>query len=538
MRKNLTQKTILIFAVLIVFIFGIFGIPKGVSGTALKDAILQRINLGLDLKGGTHLILQVMVEEAVNAATTNDAAHIQTDLQQNGITVGSVIPDSSHPETIVISGAPADRSGDIRSVLNQRYSNQYDIASGLNNTFTLTMKPSAVADLKKRTVEQAIEVIRTRVDSLGVSEPVIQEYNLGSDQILVELPGVDDFARVKDVIQSTARLELHLVQGGPWPDEQAALQALGGSVPYDSLLLQTAPGATSPNSGVQYYQIKRAAEVAGTDIRDAQASHNQNTNEPEVVFYLTAAAGNHFADFTTANKGKPLCVALDNKIYEVANIRDTIRDTGTISGGAMSEQQAKDLSMLLRTGALPASIHYLQESTVGPSLGADSIRHGVLASIVGMLAVMIFMLIYYRGAGINADLALILNLVILLGFMGYTGSVLTLPGIAGVILTIGMGVDSNVLIFERIREELHAGKSPAAAVDQGFAHAWTTIVDTHVTTIVSAAILFIFGTGPVRGFAVTLTFGLLANLFTAVFVSRVIFDAHLNKRLRGEPISI
>ncbi|HLH35259.1 MAG TPA: protein translocase subunit SecD [Alloacidobacterium sp.] len=538
MRKNLTQKTILIFAVLIVFIFGIFGIPKGVSGTALKDAILQRINLGLDLKGGTHLILQVMVEEAVNAATTNDAAHIQTDLQQNGITVGSVIPDSSHPETIVISGAPADRSGDIRSVLNQRYSNQYDIASGLNNTFTLTMKPSAVADLKKRTVEQAIEVIRTRVDSLGVSEPVIQEYNLGSDQILVELPGVDDFARVKDVIQSTARLELHLVQGGPWPDEQAALQALGGSVPYDSLLLQTAPGATSPNSGVQYYQIKRAAEVAGTDIRDAQASHNQNTNEPEVVFYLTAAAGNHFADFTTANKGKPLCVVLDNKIYEVANIRDTIRDTGTISGGAMSEQQAKDLSMLLRTGALPASIHYLQESTVGPSLGADSIRHGVLASIVGMLAVMIFMLIYYRGAGINADLALILNLVILLGFMGYTGSVLTLPGIAGVILTIGMGVDSNVLIFERIREELHAGKSPAAAVDQGFAHAWTTIVDTHVTTIVSAAILFIFGTGPVRGFAVTLTFGLLANLFTAVFVSRVIFDAHLNKRLRGEPISI
>jgi preprotein translocase subunit SecD len=316
------------------------------------------------------------------------------------------------------------------------------------------------------------------------------------------------------------------------------LQALGGSVPYDSLLLQTAPGATSPNSGVQYYQIKRAAEVAGTDIRDAQASHNQNTNEPEVVFYLTAAAGNHFADFTTANKGKPLCVVLDNKIYEVANIRDTIRDTGTISGGAMSEQQAKDLSMLLRTGALPASIHYLQESTVGPSLGADSIRHGVLASIVGMLAVMIFMLIYYRGAGINADLALILNLVILLGFMGYTGSVLTLPGIAGVILTIGMGVDSNVLIFERIREELHAGKSPAAAVDQGFAHAWTTIVDTHVTTIVSAAILFIFGTGPVRGFAVTLTFGLLANLFTAVFVSRVIFDAHLNKRLRGEPISI
>ncbi|QNI31494.1 protein translocase subunit SecD [Alloacidobacterium dinghuense] len=538
MRKNLTQKTILIFAVLIVFVFGIFGIPKGVSGTALKDALLKRINLGLDLKGGTHLILQVMVDEAVSFTTTNDAAHIQTELQQNGITVGSVIPDTAHPETILISGAPADRAGDIRSVLNQRYGNQYDISSGANNTFTLTMKPSAVADLKKNTMEHSIEVIRQRVDSLGVSEPVIQEYNLGSDQILVELPGVDDPGRVKDVIQSTARLEIHEVQGGPWPDDQAALQALGGTVPYDSLLLHTAPGASAQGSGNQVYQIKRAAEVAGTDIRDAQASRNQNTNEPEVVFYLTTAAGNHFAEFTGANKGKSLCIVLDNKIQEVATIHDQIRDQGTISGGGIQEQQAKDLSMLLRTGALPASIHYLQESTVGPSLGADSIRQGVLASIVGMLAVMIFMLIYYRGAGINADLALFLNLVILLGFMGFTGSVLTLPGIAGVILTIGMGVDSNVLIFERIREELRAGKSPAAAVDQGFGHAWTTIIDTHVTTIVSAAILFIFGTGPVRGFAVTLTFGLLANLFTAVFVSRVIFDSHLNKKQRGEALSI
>jgi preprotein translocase subunit SecD len=538
MRKNLTQKTILIFAVLIVFIFGIFGIPKGVSGTALKQSILDRIHLGLDLKGGTHLILQVMTDEAVNFAATNDAAHIQTDLQQNGITVGSVVPDSAHPETIVIAGAPADRAGDIRTVLSQHYGNQYDISSGANNTFTLAMKPSAIADLKKSTMDHSIEVIRQRVDSLGVSEPVIQEYNLGSDQILVELPGVDDPARVKDVIQSTARLEIHEVQGGPWPDEQAALQALGATVPYDSILLHTAPGASAPGSGNQVYQIKRAAEVAGTDIRDAQANRNQNTNEPEVVFYLTTAAGNHFADFTAANKGKSLCIVLDNKIQEVATIRDQIRDTGTISGGGINEQQAKDLSMLLRTGALPASIHYLQESTVGPSLGADSIRQGVLASVVGMLAVMIFMLIYYRGSGINADLALFLNLVILLGFMGYTGSVLTLPGIAGVILTIGMGVDSNVLIFERIREELRAGKSPAAAVDQGFGHAWTTIIDTHVTTIVSAAILFIFGTGPVRGFAVTLTFGLLANLFTAVFVSRVIFDSHLNKKQRGEALSI
>jgi preprotein translocase subunit SecD len=315
------------------------------------------------------------------------------------------------------------------------------------------------------------------------------------------------------------------------------MQQMGGSVPIDSILVPTAPGVAR-SGGVEYYQLKRSAEVGGTDLRSARVSQNQNTNEPEVDFYLTTAAGDRFATFTGANKGKYLAVVLDNKIQEVASIRDQIRDQGNISGGSMTNQQANDLAMLLNTGSLPASLHYLQESTVGPSLGADSIHQGVMASIVGMLAVMVFMLIYYRGAGINADLALFLNLVILLGFMGYSHSVLTLPGIAGVILTIGMGVDSNVLIFERIREELRAGKSQSAAVDQGFAHAWTTIIDTHVTTIVSAAILFVFGTGPVRGFAVTLSFGLLANLFTAVFVSRVIFEANLNRKQRGEALSI
>jgi preprotein translocase subunit SecD len=538
MRKNLNTKIIVILAALAVCVFGITGIPHGISPTALKNALVSRINLGLDLRGGTHLVLQVHVEEAVGATTDSDAAHIQTEVQQAGITAASVTRDPAHPEVILVQGAPPDRVGDIRTILENRYSTQYEIASTSGSSWTLTMKAQAVKDLEQRTLEQAIETIRTRIDSLGVSEPVIQEYNLGSNQILVELPGVDDLARVHDIIQSTARLEIHEVQGGPWPDEASALQALGGTLPYDSVLLHEPAGTAGPNSPDQVYQVKRVPEVSGTDIRDAQTGRNPNTNEAQVVFYLTHAAGDHFADFTGANKGKSLGIVLDNKLREVATIRDQIRDTGTISGGSMGEQQAKDLSMLLRTGALPASISYLQESTIGPSLGADSIRQGVMASVIGMLVVMIFMLVYYRGAGINADLALFLNLVILLGFMGYSGSTLTLPGIAGVILTIGMGVDSNVLIFERIREELHAGKSPAAAVDQGFAHAWTTIIDTHVTTIVSAAILFIFGTGPVRGFAVTLTIGLLANLFTAVFVSRVIFDANLNRKQRGEALSI
>jgi preprotein translocase subunit SecD len=271
-------------------------------------------------------------------------------------------------------------------------------------------------------------------------------------------------------------------------------------------------------------------------LRDARSGTDQN-GRPNVQFQLTTEGGRRFYNFTSAHVGDSLAVVLDNRVQEVASIKEPIRDSGEITG-RFTMQQTKDLSMILRSGALPASIRYLEERTVGPSLGIDSIRAGVRAAVVGMLAVMIFMLIYYRGAGINADLALVLNLVILLGFLGFSGATLTLPGIAGVILTVGMGVDSNVLIFERIREELRAGKTPASAVDQGFARAWVTIVDTHVTTVVSAAILFVFGTGPVRGFAVTLVFGLLANLFTAVFVSRVIFDWILSRKQRGEALSI
>src|SRR5277367_1051152 len=537
MRKNLSTKIIVIIAAIAICVFGIFWKPDAGRPTSLKQAFTPNINLGLDLRGGTHLVLQVHVEEAISATTDSDASRIQSQLQQSGITVGSVVRDPLHPQVIQIQGSPADRVGDIRTTLDNSYSSQYDISSTSGTAFTLTMKPSAITDLEERTLEQAKEVINTRINSLGVTEPVIQEYNLGSNQLLVELPGVDDLARVHDIIQSTARLEIHEVQGGPWPDEATALQSLG-TLPYDSVLLHETAGTASPNSPDEVYQIKKAPEVGGTDIRDAQTGRNPNTNEPQVVFYLTHAAGDHFAEFTGANKGKSLAVVLDNKIREVATIRDQIRDTGTISGGSMGEEQAKDLSMLLRTGALPASISYLQESTIGPSLGADSIRQGVMASVVGMLVVMVFMLVYYRGSGINADLALFLNLVILLGFMGFSKATLTLPGIAGVILTIGMGVDSNVLIFERIREELRAGKAPSAAVDQGFAHAWVTIVDTHVTTIVSAIILFLFGTGPVKGFAVTLSFGLFANQFTAVFVSRHIFDTILKRKQRGEALSI
>jgi preprotein translocase subunit SecD len=539
MNKNLTWKLGLIVGILLIFLFGIFGLPQSFSGQGLLASLQNRIHLGLDLKGGTHLILQVQVNDAVNVDSDNAIERLKQDLRTHKINYAEISkPDPvSNPDKIVIKGVGPEASSDLRAIVNDRLP-EYNLASGAENTWTVSMKPQALTELKDHAVQQAIETIRNRIDSLGVSEPTIQEHGLGQYQILVQLPGIDDPARVKDIMQSTAMLEIRQSLGGPYPSEQAALQEHGGVLPPDAVLLQgKSRSSDAADSAPVWYLISRSSAVTGRDLRDAQPSRNSDTAQPSVNFTLTGEGGRRFAAFTGAHVGDNLAVVLDNKVQEVAVIKSQISDSGNIEGG-FTEQSAKDLSMILRSGALPAGIKYLEERTVGPSLGTDSIRAGVEAAVIGMLAVLIFMLVYYRGAGINADVALILNLVILLGFLGYSGATLTLPGIAGVILTVGMGVDSNVLIFERIREELRNGKTAPSAVEQGFKHAWVTIVDTHVTTIVSAFILFIFGTGPVRGFAVTLTFGLLANLFTAVFVSRMIFDWILSRKQRGEALSI
>ena len=544
MKKNLKGRVVLIVAVLLVCLFGIIGIPSGFSGKAIKDSLTSRIHLGLDLKGGAHLILAVQVKEAINAETDNVVQSVQQDLKKANVGFSRVYkPDplktdgTGRPEVITIDGTPAASSSIARTTLENKYSNEFDVSSA-NGSWTLTMKPNSEQDLERRTVTQAIETIRDRVDSLGVSEPVIQEYNLGQNQILVELPGISDLDKVKSIIQSTARLEIHPVVGAqPFPSEQAALQSLGGTLPPDDEILPFSGNIGGGDAGDRYYVLQRMAVVAGSEFRSADPGTNQDTGQLTVEFTLTNEAGDKFYDYTKANVHNSMAVVMGGTVREVATINDAIRDRGRIEGG-FTKEEVDTLSKLLRTGALPASLNEIETRTVGASLGADSIHEGVTAAIVGMLVVMAFMLVYYKGSGINADLALIFNLVILLGFMGGVGATLTLPGIAGVILTIGMGVDSNVLIFERIREEVRAGKAASAAVDQGFAHAWITIVDTHVTTIVSAAILFMFGTGPVKGFATTLTFGLLANLFTAVFVSRTIFDGHLNKMKAGELVSI
>ena len=543
MKKNLRQKLLIIIGVLLVFLYGAFfgmDVPKFGAGEPLLTQLTQHIHLGLDLRGGVHLILQVVVSEAVGDETDSAMGRIQQDLKAAHLTYSQISkPDPKNkPESISIEGTDPTQSSTLRSLLDSKYSNEYDVNGGSNeNSYTLTMKPTVETALEQKTDQQAIEVIRDRVDTLGVSEPEIAPYGLGENQILVELPGISDLDRVKAIIQSTARLEIHPVVGGPFPDEQAALASVGGALPPDEEMVHGSGALATGSDADSVYVLQRVPVVAGSDFRSADPGTDSNTGQRTVHFTLTNEAGDRFWTYTSTNVGHSMAVVMGDRVKEVANIESAIRDSGEIRG-SFSEEEVEVLSKMLSSGALPASLNYLEDRTVGASLGADSIRQGVTAAVVGVLLVMAFMLVYYKGSGINADLALFLNLVILLGFMGFTGATLTLPGIAGVILTIGMGVDSNVLIFERIREEVRAGKAPSAAVDQGFAHAWTTILDTHVTTIVSAAILFLFGSGPVKGFAVTLTFGLAANLFTAVYVSRVIFDAHVNKLKAGELVSI
>ncbi len=542
MGKNLATKLGIIIALLLFFIYGILGphTPGSSFKESPKEALAHNINLGLDLKGGTHLVLQVHVIEAVAAATDRDVQRIETALQGAGITGATVTkPDATgQPGTIVLSGVTPANSAQVTSLLETTDYANYDVARQPDGTIKVSLKQAAVNDIETRALDTSIEVIRDRIDALGTKEPLIQKYGLGDNEILVEVPGQDDPGKVDQAIHSASKLAVYQVLKGPWTNDQEALQALNGQIPPDGVLVHGNPTAGSPDL---VYLLKRESEVEGTDFRDAQPGTDIN-GRPNIKFTLTTEAGNRFYQFTSAHvEGGPdaaaMAIVMGNRVRSVANIQSAIRDQGEITG-SFTEDEVKALSLMLRTGSLPASITSLETRTVGPSLGALSIKQGTEAAIAGMLAVMVFMLVYYKGSGVNADLALVLNLIFLLGFMGWSGSVLTLPGIAGVILTVGMGVDTNVLIFERIREELRAGKTTAAAVKEGFKHALQTIIDTHVTTIVSAVILYFAGSGPVRGFAVTLIVGLLANLVTAVFVSRMIFDWHLQDRPKTEALSI
>jgi preprotein translocase subunit SecD len=539
MAKNIKARTVVILVVIVACIIGVIGFPKSMSD--LKRNWDHNIRLGLDLKGGSYLVLQVQVQDAVKAEADQIMDRLKDDLKKQNISWTSMDrndpqrPEDADSIAITIKGVMSSQTSAFRNLISERNSDWVLTADNATD-YTLRMKPSDLVALKKDTVDREIQTISNRINQLGLTEPSVQQYNQAGDQyqILVQLPGVDDPARVRELIQTTAVLEITGVKDGPFASRDAALAQHGGVLPLNTKLVRALPRAGS--QGEEWYLVDKNPVIRGTEMRNARAGQDE-FRKWETDFTLSQDAGRRFGTYTEKNIGNRLAVVMDNNIVSVATIQSRIEDSGRITGLG-SEDEAVDLSRYLRSGNLPAGIVYGQESSVGPSLGADSIHEGFLAGIAGVLAVIVVMLLYYKRSGINAVLALVLNTVVLLAAISYFQAVLTLPGIAGIILTIGMAVDSNVLIFERIREELRAGKSVVSAVEAGFGKAWWTIVDTHVTTIVSCAFLFLFGEGPVRGFAVTLTIGLAANVFTAVFVSRTIFMYELSGHRRMQELSI
>jgi preprotein translocase subunit SecD len=542
MNSQLKWKFAFIGAVLLICIYVIIGRPEiPTSATKLKDNLSHNIQLGLDLKGGSHLVLQVQLEEAIGHRCDSAVDGLNKDLHDKNIGVSEIRRvDDTH---ILIRGVDPSASSNFRDLVNSQFTDwSASPAAGEVNGYLLTMKPSVVDDIRKAAMDQSLEVISRRINEIGLNEPTIAFTGHGDGEILVQLPGEGDPTRAKSVISAGGQLELTLVLSPQtYPSEAAALAANGGVLPVGAMILPGRLDSTTadPNQQV-YYILSRNAAVTGEDLSDtAPQPSTKNPGNYDVSFHLTNSAAARFGPFTESNVGHQMAIVLDNKVYSAPVINSRIEDSGVIEGN-FSQDSAQDLARVLRAGALPASIKYLEERTVGPSLGADSIREGVRASIGSIIVVMIFLVFYYRLSGVNAVVALLFNLIILLAFLAVVpGAVLTLPGIAGLILTIGMGVDSNVLVFERIREELRNGKLPAPAVDTGFDRAFLTIIDTHVTTIVSAVFLFLFGAGtPVRGFAITLVIGLLANVFTSIYVSRAIFDYHLSHMDRESQLSI
>ena len=545
MNPNLKWKAVFILVVILICIYAIIGLPTFPTSFAqVKDNFAHQIKLGLDLQGGTHLILQVQVQEAIAQETDQAVERLTTQMRAKNIPYEEVRRvDDTH---ILVRNVASDQSSTFRDLVIEQFNSRWEMAPapGDPSGYLLTLRPSAIAQIQEITMTQSVETIDRRINALGLTEPTIQPRGgRNANEILVQLPGEGDPSRAKQVIQAGGQLELKLLEDPiPYPSESAALAAHNGVLPPNTEIVQEDPAgrahSAAPQTAENWYILNRTAAVTGRDLRSA--TETRNTNNPtqyQVNFTLSTEAGRRFGQFTEQNMHRQMAIVLQHKVYSAPTINGRIEDSGLIEGN-FSQESAHDLALVLRAGALPASIKYLEERTVGPSLGADSIRHGVQASVLSLVVVMIFMVFYYRLSGVNAVLALILNLVILLAALAMFGAVLTLPGIAGVILTIGMGVDSNVLVFERIREEMRNGKSSAVAVESGFDKAFLTIIDTHVTTIVSAVFLFVFGTGPIRGFAITLTVGLLANVFTAIFVSKTIFGYHLSKMERQAQVSI
>ncbi|MDR3719896.1 MAG: protein translocase subunit SecD [Bryobacteraceae bacterium] len=525
MSKVPKWKAIVIIATVLICLYGMIGLPK--SKQELAANWNHNIRLGLDLRGGSLLVLQIQLQDAFKADATASIERMKELMSKNSIAGEPMmgyepksLQDADRVE-VLIKGVPADSAKNFRSIVGEEFGAWVLTPVGPSD-YRMTMKPTEAGNLKKETLARSISTIENRINSLGLSEATVQErQGSGADaEILVSLPGTDDPDRIKSILKTAALLELYEVKSGPFKSEVEALASFNGVKPLGTKLMPSMKHADAQDAG--WFVVTSTPVITGRDLRDARASQDE-VGKAETNFVISQDAKGRFGRFTEANIGNRLAIALDGQIKMAPRINARIEDNGVIEGVG-TQQDAQDLAIMLRSGSLPAGVKYLQESTVGPSLGADSIRSGLMSGLVGLIAVIFIMLVYYARSGINATVALLLNAIILIGVLAYVGAVLTLPGIAGIILLIGMAVDSNVLIFERIREELRAGKVLFAAIDAGFGKAFLTIIDTHVTTVVSCAFLFMFGTPAVRGFAVTLVIGLVANLFTSVFVSRYMFD--------------
>jgi preprotein translocase subunit SecD len=526
MIKNIRWKVITILVVFVVFFAsGVYPLlAQRFNLPAPGWLLAKQLRLGLDLQGGVHLVMRVHTGDALRIFTTTTSEQLRESLRSASVNVASIALDSE--QSFRVEGVSGDRDAEFRRIADEQVSESYDRSAGANGTYTFRMKRDVEADMREQTVVQGLETIDRRVNELGVAEPNISRYGQSNDQIMVQLPGVSDVARAKEIIQNTAFLELKLVESGPAPTREALLQGHGGTLPENLEVVSGAVG--SAGGGTEFFLVRKVAAVTGADLRGASPTIDEN-NRPAVRFLLTGEGARKFGRVTGENIGRLLAIILDGRVESAPRIDGRITDEGRITGSFTSEE-VNDLALVLRSGALPASMSYLEEQIVGPSLGAASVRAGVIASLMGLAFVIVFMLVYYRRSGINAIVALTFNLVILIGLMAYLGAAMTLPGIAGFILTMGMGVDSNVLIFERIKEELAAQRGARAAINSSFSRVFLTLFDTHVTSLIAAAFLFQFGTGPIRGFAMTLTIGLLTNLFTSIFVSKTLFELALNRR--------
>jgi len=532
MNLDLRWRLLLIFALLVVCVWAIY--PPA-----------EKIHLGLDLKGGIHMVMRVKTDDAVKAELDLSQERIRSALGEKGLAPQKTSSDGV--DALVLEGVDSSRIGEVRDLLARQFP-QYQVSSPGPGRLRLQLKAQEENAIRDSAVRQALETIRTRVDKFGVAEPTIQRQGTGAhaDRVLIQLPGVEDPERVKDLIGSPAFLEWKLVKIPPGvvaeqfrpPDSPEVLTRMfGGKLPDDVEILPQEVITQDGKTALLYWPVTKSSPITGNDLKNSRREQDRFGN-PAVGFTLSADAGRRFQDLTRKYQGQQLAIVLDKKLISAPRINAVIADQGIIEGSNFTLESSEDMALKLRSGALPAGMEILEERTVGPSLGADSIRQGVVATLIGSIIIVLFMLVYYRAAGVNAGLALVLNLLILLAAMAYFHSTLTLPGIAGFALTVGMAVDANVLVFERIREELRHGRTVRAAINAGFDKAFNTIIDSHCTTLIAGVFLYGYGTGPVRGFAVTLSVGILANLFTALVVSRAIFDAELALRPQAETLSI